>query len=63
MYAASALLMRAMLELEVVLMIGFVAGGGRGRSPPPLSVSADFSSLGFVSLIRFLSAKEDTAGK
>lgn len=54
--------MRAMLELEVKLMMGFMAGGWSGRSPPPRSVSADFSSLGFVSLIRFLSANEDRAG-
>lgn len=53
--------MSAMLELDVELMMGFISGGGTGRPPPPpLSISEDFSSSGFVSLIRFLSATEET---
>lgn len=57
-YAASALLMRAMLELEVELVMGITSGGSTGLSPPPPAASENFSSSGFVSLIFFLSAKD-----
>lgn len=57
-YAASALLMRAMLELELLdLMMGFMSGGCTGLSPPPAALES-FSSSGFVSLIFFLSTKD-----
>lgn len=56
--------MRAMLELGVELMMGFMPGGCNGLSlPPPPPASENFSSLGFVSLIFFLSAKDNRAGK
>lgn len=51
--------MRAMLGLEVALMMGFTSGGRSGLSPSP--GSDNFSSLGFVSLIFFLSAGDDRA--
>lgn len=49
--------MRAMLGLEVELITGFMAGGGSRLSPPaPVPALENLSSLGFVSLIFFLSA-------
>lgn len=48
--------MRAMLGLEVELIIGFMPGGGSGLSPSAPALE-NLSSLGFVSLIFFLSAK------
>lgn len=54
-YTASALLMRAMLGLEVELITGFMPGGGSGLSPPAPALE-NLSSSGFVSLIFFLSA-------
>lgn len=54
--------MRAMLELELELMMGFMPGGCNGLSPLP-PASENFSSLGFVSRIFFLSAKDNRAGR
>lgn len=48
--------MRAMLGLEVEFMTGFMPGGGRGLSPSAPALE-NLSSLGFVSLIFFLSAR------
>lgn len=65
-YTASALLMSAMLGLEVELITGFMPGGGSGLSPPaPVPALENLSSAGFVSLIFFLSAgvKRDKAAK
>lgn len=57
MYTASALLMRAMLGLEVELITGFMPGGGSGLSPPaPVPALENLSSSEFVSLIFFWSA-------
>lgn len=55
-YTANALLMRAILGLEVELITGFMPGGGSGLSPPVPALE-NLSSLRFVSLIFFLSAK------
>ena len=48
--------MRAMLGLEVELIMGFMPGGGSGLSSSAPALE-NLPSLGLVSLIFFLSAK------
>lgn len=50
--------MRAMLPLDVELMMGFMSGGRNGLSSPPFPFSKDFSSSALVSLGFFFSGKK-----
>lgn len=50
--------MRAMLPLDVELMMGFMSGGRNGLSSLSFPFSKDFSSSALVSLGFFLSGKK-----